>query len=324
MEDLNGSKILITGGAGFIGSHLAEALVSKGASVIVLDDLSTGKMHNIGNVKERCEIVIRDVRKRSVLENIGKVDIIFHEAAGALIPSFKNPNLDLQVNTGGTINVLEFARKWDAKIIHASTGSVYGNPIKVPIAEDHPLNPISPYGISKLAAEMYCDFYFKEYGIHVVCLRYFNVYGPRQAISEEMGVIPIFVSRAVSGKPPVIFGDGNQTRDFTHVSDVVNANLLAAATKRAKGRIINVGTGTETSILDLAFLILRLCNRKLKPLFSDPKPGDIRRLAADISVAKEALGYEPKISLEEGILDYMSWHKMNAKVSEDARVIGSE
>ena len=308
-EMFEGLRVLVTGGAGFVGSHLVETLINSGASVVVLDDLSTGKMENIDHVKGRCEVVIDDVRKRSVLERIGKVDIIFHEAARALLPSFEDPNLDLQVNTGGTINILEMARKWDAKVIHASTGSVYGNPVKLPISENHPLKPISPYAISKLAAEIYCNFYFREYSLFVVCLRYFNVYGPRQAISEEMGVIPIFVSRALAKKPPVIFGDGKQTRDFTHVSDVVNANLLAAATEEAKGKTVNIGTGTEISILDLASVILRLCNCGLNPVFSDPKPGDIRRLVADISLAKEIMGYAPEVPLKKGILDYISWYK---------------
>ena len=310
MENMfEGLRVLVTGGAGFVGSHLVETLINNGANVIVLDDLSTGKMENIEHLKGRCEVVIGDVRKRSVLQKIGKVDIIFHEAARALLPSFEDPNLDLQVNTGGTINILEIARKCDAKIIHASTGSIYGNPVKLPISEDHPLNPISPYAISKLTAEMYCNFYLREYGLFVVCLRYFNVYGPRQAISEEMGVIPIFVSRVLAEKNPVIFGHGKQTRDFTHVSDVVNANLLGATTREAKGKIVNIGTGTEISILDLAFMILQLCNCGLNPVFSEPKPGDIRRLVADISLAKEIMGYEPKVQLKKGILDYISWYK---------------
>lgn len=308
-EIFEGLRVLVTGGAGFVGSHLVETLINSGASVVALDDLSTGKMENIKHVKGRCEVVIGDVRKKSVLEKMGKVDVIFHEAARALLPSFEDPNLDLQVNTGGTINVLEMARKWDAKVIHASTGSVYGNPVKLPILEDHPLKPISPYGISKLAAEMYCNFDLREYGLFVVCLRYFNVYGPRQAISEEMGVIPIFVSRVLAKKNPVIFGDGKQTRDFTHVSDVVNANLLAAATEEAKGKIVNIGTGTEISILDLAFMILRLCNCGLNPVFSDPKPGDIRRLVADVSLAKEIMSYKPKVPLKNGVLNYISWYK---------------
>jgi UDP-glucose 4-epimerase len=304
-----GLRVLVTGGAGFVGSHLVETLINTGASVIVLDDLSTGKMENIKHVKKRFEIVIDDVRKRNVLEKIGKVDIIFHEAARALLPSFEDPNLDLQVNAGGTINILEMARKCDARVIHASSGSVYGNPIELPISENHPLNPISPYGASKLTAEIYCNFYFREYSLFATCLRYFNVYGPRQAVSEEMGVIPIFIAKVLAEKNPVIFGDGKQTRDFTHVSDVVNANLLAATTEKAKGKIVNIGTGTEISILNLASMILKLCKSGLDPAFSDPKPGDIRRLVANISLAKEIIGYEPKVLLKKGILDYMSWYK---------------
>jgi UDP-glucose 4-epimerase len=304
-----GLKVLITGGAGFVGSHLSEYLVSCGARVCILDDLSTGKMENIETIKEKCKVIIDDIRKKSAFEEIGKVDIIFHEAARPLIPSFEDPVLDLQVNTAGTINVLEFARKFDSIVVHASTGSVYGNPVTLPISEQHPLNPVSPYGVSKLAAEEYCKFYVREYGLNVVCLRYFNVYGPRQAISQEMGVIPIFVSRVLAGKPLVIFGDGRQTRDFTHVSDVVKANILAAIEKNAKGKIVNIGSGKETSILDLASLIMTFCRRKMEPTFSRPKQGDIRRLVADISFAKEILRYEPSVELKRGVADYIEWYK---------------
>ncbi len=307
------SRILVTGGAGFIGSHLSERLTSYGAKVYILDDLSTGKIENIETIKEKCKMIIDDVRKKSVLENIGKADIIFHEAARALIPSFEDPVVDLQANTVGTINVLEFARKCDAIVVHASTGSVYGNPIKLPISEKHPLNPISPYGISKLAAEIYCKFYAREYHLHVVCLRYFNVYGPRQTISEEMGVVPIFVSRVLTNRPPVIFGDGKQTRDFTHISDVVRSNILAATEKQAKGKILNIGSGKETSILDLAFMVMKLGHCQMEPIFSVPKPGDIRRLVADISLAKEILGFKPSVQLDRGIADYIEWYKHHKK-----------
>lgn len=302
-------KVLITGGAGFIGSHLSEYLISRlDAQVNILDDLSSGKMDNIKDFRKKCKVIIGNVCNKKLIQNIGKVDIIFHESSRALIPSFEDPILDSEVNIKGTLNILEFARKYDAILIYASTGSVYGNPIIVPISENHPLNPISPYGISKLSAETYCKFFTQTYGLHIVCLRYFNVYGPRQKISENMGAIPIFVERILNNKPPIIFGDGKQTRDFTYISDVVRANILAMERIQAKGKILNIGSGKETSILDLAFKIMKLCNRQTKPIFSKPKLGDVKRVVADISLAKEVLGYEPLIQLEKGIIDYIQWY----------------
>jgi len=301
-------KVLITGGAGFIGSHLSEYLISRGAKVNILDDLSSGSIDNIKDIKRKCKLIIGSVSNKRLVENIGKVDVIFHESSRALIPSFENPILDAEVNIKGILNLLEFTRKHDAILIFASTGSVYGNPIIVPIPESHPLNPISPYGISKLSAEIYCRFFVQTYGLHVVCLRYFNVYGSRQKICEEMGVIPVFVSRVLNKKSPTIFGDGKQTRDFTHVSDVIRANILALETKQAKGKILNIGSGKETSILDLALKIMKICNYQIEPIFSKPKLGDVKRVVADISFAKKILGYKPLIKLEDGIKDYIQWY----------------
>lgn len=299
---------MVTGGCGFIGSHLVEALVGLKAHIIVIDNLSSGNIENIHSVHTKIKLIRGDIRKTDVIEKVGRFDMLFNEAATSLIPSFDDPLSDLYVNAGGVINILEAVRKFDAKIIHASSGSVYGNPIKIPINEEHPLNPISPYGVSKLAAEFYCKLYFQLYNIDVSCLRYFNVYGPRQRIGEETGVIPIFVSRILSSEPLTIFGDGLQTRDFLHVSDCVRANLLAAMSENVKGFAINIGgKGDEVKILDLGYLIIKLLNKKTPIIFKDPKLGDIRRLVADISRAKTLLEYEPKISLEEGLLGYINY-----------------
>jgi len=229
-------RVLVTGGAGFIGSHIVETLVSFGAKVIVIDDLSFGNLENLAEVDGKYEFIKGSISQKNVFEEIPKMDIIFNEAALSLFHSFKDPIRDLAVNTGGMINILELARRFNSKVIQASTGSVYGNPIKIPVSENHPLNPISPYGCSKLAAEIYCDMYHRIYGLDVCCLRYFNVYGPRQRIGEETGVIPIFVSRALNDQPFTIYGDGTQTRDFLHVKDVVRANLLAAISDSMKGQ----------------------------------------------------------------------------------------
>jgi UDP-glucose 4-epimerase len=307
-----GRRFLVTGGAGFIGSHIVEHLLSFGAFVFVLDDFSNGKKSNLftgtnGNPK----LIGEDIRKFD-FDSLGKLDGVFNEAARALIPSFEDPVTDMEVNVGGTIRLLEYSRKHDVKLIHASSGSVYGNPLKIPISEDHPLNPISPYGTSKLASEGYCQMYQREFGVDVSMLRYFNVYGPRQSVSEEMGVIPIFVKRALSKKALTIFGDGKQTRDFLNVMDVVKANLLAYKSKKAAGQFMNVGGGgEEISILDLAHLVMSLCAFKEKPIFEKPKPGDIRRLVADNTKARELIGYVPSISLREGLTKYIEYAKGN-------------
>ena len=233
-------------------------------------------------------------------DSLGKIDGIFNEAARALAyPLFIDPVTDLAVNTGGTIRILEYARKYDIKVVHASSGSIYGNPVKIPIGDDQfPLNPISPYGASKFASEVYGSMYHREYGLDITMLRYFNVYGPRQSVNEEMGVIPIFVNRALRGDPLRIFGDGKQTRDFLNVSDVVKANLLAYESERGAGKTMNIGGGGyEISILGLADEVMRLCDFHAPLIFADPKPGDIRRLVADNSVARETIGYACRPSL---------------------------
>lgn len=308
-----GNSFLVTGGAGFIGSHIAEGLIDLGARVTILDDFSNGKLEKISSFKnERLELIQGDVRTFD-FGSIGEIHGIFNEAARALLPSFEDPITDLNVNAGGTIRILEFARKRDVKVIHASSGSVYGNPLFIPITDTHPVNPISPYGASKTASEIYCSMYYNEFEVDVTMLRYFNVYGPRQSVSEEMGVIPIFVKRALNGKALTIFGDGKQTRDFLNVKDVVNANLLAYESNRGAGQHMNIGGGGfEISILDLAKLVMELCNFDVSPVFAPAKPGDIRRLVADNSKAKELIGYSPKITLKEGLSNYIDYARRNS------------
>jgi UDP-glucose 4-epimerase len=298
---------LVVGGAGFIGSHITEQLLTLGANVVVLDDLSNGKKSNVPDAGGSLQILQGDVRDFD-FDSLGKLDGIFNEAARALVPSFADPVTDLLVNAGGTIRLLEYARKHDVKLVHASSGSVYGNPTKIPISENHPLRPISPYGVSKLASEFYCSMYFLDYGLDVVALRYFNVYGPRQTVNEEMGVIPIFVNRALRKQSLRIFGDGKQTRDFLNVRDVVSANLLAYKGDRSGGQIMNIGGGgEEVSIDTLAHMVMSLCGFESPLVYADPKPGDIRRLVADNTLAKEMIGYEPKVSLEAGLREYIEY-----------------
>lgn len=302
-----GKTFLVVGGAGFIGSHITERLLRFGAKVIVIDDLSNGKERNLATSNPLLTVIRGDVRTYD-FDALGTISGIFNEAARALLPSFEDPVTDLLVNAGGTIRLLEYARKHDLKLVHASSGSVYGNPSKIPITEEHPLNPISPYGVSKLSSEYYCSMYHREYGLDVVALRYFNVYGPRQTLSEEMGVIPIFVRRALDGRPLRIFGDGKQTRDFLNVSDVVSANLLAFSAKEAGGEIVNIGgEGREVSVEQLAHMVMRLCGVDVPISYADAKPGDIRRLVADNERARKLIGYEPKVSLKQGLEEYIAY-----------------
>ncbi|MEM3638078.1 MAG: GDP-mannose 4,6-dehydratase [Conexivisphaerales archaeon] len=307
-EQVKDRRFLVTGGAGFIGSHIAEWLVKLGAEVIILDDLSKEVKTTFPlQSNNRLKVIVGDVRNFDY-DSLGRVDGIFNEAARALIPSFSDPFTDLTVNAGGTIRLLEYCRKTDTKLVHASSGSVYGNPVSIPISEEHPLNPISPYGISKLVAERYCSFYHQLYGVDVCMLRYFNVYGPRQSVSEEMGVIPIFVKRALASEPITIFGDGEQTRDFLNVLDVVKANILAYASDSVAGEAMNIGGGgKEISIRQLAERIKQLCSSESQLIFKQPKPGDIRRLVADNSKAYRLIGYAPSIDLDLGLLSYVNY-----------------
>jgi UDP-glucose 4-epimerase len=310
-SEFKGRTFLVTGGAGFIGSHIVEELLAVGARVIVLDDMSNGKGGNLPSGNSALKVIDHDVRTFE-FDLLGKVDCVFNEAARALLPSFVEPVTDLNVNTAGFIRVLEYARHHGAKVVHASSGSVYGNPVTIPISEDHPLNPISPYGVSKLASEFYGSMYQREFGVDVVMLRYFNVYGPRQTVNEEMGVIPIFVHKAIRKERLRVFGDGKQTRDFLNVKDVVNANFLAYLADHASGQIMNVGGGGhEISILDLALKVMEMCDFRSSPVFADPKPGDIRRLVADNSKANRIIGYSPTVSLEQGLKRYIEFTKTN-------------
>ena len=312
---MKGSKALVTGGAGFIGSHLAEALLKEGCEVTVLDDLSSGRIENIQSYQGQTgfsfvkgSILDRDLVK----EVMSGVNVVYHQAAIRSVPkSIEMPSTVNEVNVTGTLNLLNEALAGGVeRFIYASSSSVYGESTTLPKRETLPTVPVSPYGTSKLAAEHYCRVFNKVYGLKTVSLRYFNVYGPRQTYGPYSGVIILFIGRALNSEPPVIFGDGEQTRDFTHVSDVVQANLLASKLEAPIGEVLNIGTGRQTSINGLARMVLELTGRTdLTPVYDPPRPGDIKHALADISKAKELLGYEPKVSLHQGLSKLVRWYQ---------------
>jgi len=300
-------RVLVTGGAGFIGSHLVDGLVSGGFDVVVLDDLSSGRRENLSVHfgKPNFCLVEGDVKVKADVEKaLEGVDVVFHLAAIVSVDfSVKNPLLVDEVNVGGTLNVLRESLKAGVKrFVYASSCAVYGEPVNLPINEKHPSKPTSPYGVTKLAAEHYCRVFYEVYGLETVCLRFFNVYGPRQMIGPYSGVIMKFIDRIGHGKKPIIYGDGEQTRDFVFVSDVVDACLRAKTCKSCVGDVINVGADVEVSINKLADVLTKLFNlHGIKFVYADPRAGDIRRSCADLSKAERLLGYKPKVSLRQGL-----------------------
>jgi UDP-glucose 4-epimerase len=296
-------RVLVTGGAGFIGSHLAGEL-AKENDVIIIDDLSTGSLENIGDLieKENVNFIKGSITDYDLLKKSFKdMDFVFHLAALASVPeSIKNPIASNSVNINGTLNVLMAARdNMVKKVIFTSSCAVYGDTEVMPVPETSPLNPKSPYAVAKLTGEYYCNVFKDIFNLPVISLRYFNVYGPRQnPISEYAAVVPKFIINVMKDKPPIIFGDGLQTRDFVFVKDVVRANILAAQRKESGG--FNIGSGISTSIVGLAETIIRVFGKDIEPVHKEARDGEIRNSRADISKA-HAIGYKPEYSLEEGL-----------------------
>lgn len=300
-------SVLVTGGAGFIGSHLVDRLISDGHEVRVLDNLSTGSLKNVERHMGRKEFQFMkaDITNTSALRKALKgVDAVFHEAAiVSVVLSVSDPILINEVNTTGTLKVLKASADAGVRrLVYASSCANYGEQGKARIKEDSPLRPMSPYAVSKLAAEKYC-LTFSELGrLETVCLRYFNVYGPRQRLSPYSGVITIFQDRLRRNQPPIIYGNGKQTRDFVNVSDIVEANMLALNVERATGEVFNIGTGLRTSLRALAEMIVRTRKgSKLRPIYAPPRLGDIEHSCADIGKARRILGYSPSMTLHHYI-----------------------
>lgn len=312
------SRAMITGGGGFIGSHLVDSLLKKGLEVTVLDNLDTGHLSNItSNLdKRQVHFVKGDIRNLKLIRaSMKDIDLVFHEAALASVTlSVKDPILVNDINLTGTLNLLKAATDLGVKrFIYASSAAVYGDTQAPQKREDMVLNPRSPYGISKLAAEHYVRVFYRLYGLETVSLRYFNVYGPRQRFDLQSaygGVITIFTNRLLQNMSPIVFGDGEQTRDFVYVEDVVDANMLAMDSKNAVGEAFNVGTGLNISVNKVAETLKQIMNKKdLKNVYADPRPADGRHGYADISKAEELLGFHPRIGIDEGLMNLVDWYK---------------
>jgi len=290
-------KYAVTGGAGFIGSHLTKSLVERGNEVIVIDNLNTGKKQNLEKISKKIDFFEVDIRDFSAIENILKnVDGIFHEAALASVQdSFRIPDEFFDVNVNGTENIFKIAKKLGIKVVYASSSSVYGNPISIPIKENDGKNPFNPYAKTKLEDDKLAEKYARN-GLKVIGLRYFNVFGSGQS-KEYAGVIKLFLERIQQGLPPLINGDGLQVRDFVYVDDVVNANMLAMESN-VNGEFFNIGTNSVVSVLDLATMIIKFSGLKLKPIHRPSVPGDVKATQADITKAKMMLKWKPTTSIE--------------------------
>jgi nucleoside-diphosphate-sugar epimerase len=306
-------RYLITGGAGFIGSNIAHALVARGQSVRILDDFSTGRSRNLEGIADRVEIVRGDLRDPdAVATAVRGVEIVLHQAALNSNPrSIKEPGPTNAVNVGGTLNLLEASRQAGVRrVVYASSSSVYGESPALPKTEDLPLLPKAPYGVSKLAAELYCRVFTQVYGLETVSLRYFNVFGPRQLPdSEYAAVIPRFLRRMLAGQRPIIYGDGEQSRDFTPVANVVEANLLAAEAAAGVGEAFNVGCGQVSTPNQLVSWLNAELGTQLPPLYEPPRAGDIRHSYASIRRAEQALGYRPMKRVRDGLREAVAWFK---------------
>jgi nucleoside-diphosphate-sugar epimerase len=298
-------RVLVTGGAGFIGSNLVRALLERGDDVRLLDNFSTGLRENLADLEDAVEIVEGELRSYERVHNaVRGVEVVFHQGALPSVPrSIQDPLTTNAVNVEGTLNVLLAARdEGIRRVVFASSSSVYGNTATLPQREDASPNPIAPYGVAKLAAERYCSTFSRVYAIETVALRYFNVFGPRQnPLSEYAAVVVKFIRLIGAGEPILIEGDGETSRDFTYVANVVDANLLAADVEGVNGRVLNVATGGSHTVNELADTIGELLDRPVEKQYGPPRPGDIRASRADISEARRLLGYEPEVGFEEGL-----------------------
>lgn len=307
------STVLVTGGAGFIGSHLVGRLVENGESVRVLDNFTTGKEENLNGLKDKVTIFNGDIcDKETARKALDGVDYVLHQAALPSVPrSVKDPIASNRVNVSGTLNLLVESKNSGVKrFVFASSSSVYGNPDKMPVDESFTPNPLSPYGVTKLSVEYYGRIFSQIYNLETVGLRYFNVFGPRQdPDSQYSAVIPKFINKILTNENPVIFGDGEQSRDFSYIDNVVDANMLALTAKNVSGEVFNIACGERTTLNKMITMFNTCLNTNIKAEYTEPRPGDIKHSFANILKAKTLLGYRPRVTFKEGLKKTIDWYK---------------
>ena len=308
------ARFLVTGGAGFIGSNIAEALCARGDSVAILDDFSTGKRENIADLAERAEVIEGSIADLETCRRaVQGADFVLHQAALPSVPrSVEDPLSANAANVTGALNMLVAARDEGVRrFVFAASSAVYGDLATLPKSEDMPTNPLSPYGVQKLTGEMYCRMFFTLYGFETVALRYFNVFGPRQdPASQYAAVVPQFITRVLRGESPTIHGDGEQSRDFTYIDNVVHANLAACeAPKEAAGEVYNIACGERVTVNELARIVKETLGSDVAVQHGPERPGDVKHSLADISKARRLLGYEPQVSFQQGIKKVAAWYQ---------------
>ena len=305
------AKYLVTGGAGFIGSHIVEEILARGEEVRVIDNLSTGNIKNLESFLEKIEFIEGDITNpQDVRKAVIGIDYVVHQAAYLNVAgSVENPGLANDINVGGTLNILTYSKEADVKrVVFASSCSVYGDSEENPKREDSSVNPVSPYAASKLAGEYYLKMFSKVYGLETVILRYFNVYGPKQSLaSKYASVIPAFIERFKKDLPCIIDSDGKQSRDFVFVKDVARANISACHKEGISGEVFNVGLGKDISIIDLFNEMSNIVGKKIEPEYGEIRPGDVKRVVADMSKTEKLLGLTMRKDFSSGLKDTVEW-----------------
>ena len=313
------SKVLVTGGAGFIGSNLTEELLKRGHFVRVLDDFSTGKRENLvfNEAYPSLEIIEGDIRDLSTCQKaVQGTEYVFHQGALPSVQrSVEDPETSNAINAGGTLNILLAAREKGVKrVMYASSSSVYGDTPTLPKHEEMPCDPLSPYALQKYIGEQYCRLFYQLYGLETISLRYFNIFGPKQdPNSLYSAVIPKFIDALLQGRPPIIFGDGEQSRDFIYIENVVQANLLAMSAGHLHGEAMNIACGERTSLNQLLNVLKKILGSKLSPIYQEPRQGDVRHSLADIRKGKEMIKYEPKVGIEIGLKKTVEFFQRKTK-----------
>jgi UDP-glucose 4-epimerase len=307
------ARYLITGGAGFIGSNIARKLVGLGEEVVILDDFSTGKRENLDDIKDCVKVIEGDICDIGIVRQAtaGADYVLHHAAVVSVVRSVEDPLRSNAVNIDGTLNCLQVAREAGVRrFVYAASSSAYGDSAELPKREDMAANPLSPYGVAKLVGEMYCKVYYDIYGLETVSLRYFNIFGPYQdPHSQYAAVIPIFITSLLKGERPVIYGDGEQSRDFTFIDNAVEANLGALKSDKAPGSVVNVACGARFTLNEILERLWDLTGSKIEAAYTDPRPGDIKHSLGDITAARDLLGYDPKITFEEGLRRTVEWFR---------------